>query len=137
MKKKAVFIFTLIFFAVMLLFTLTARSIHNASIPHVSARRLTNQIFTEEFADENGDMQTLERYSLAIDRELYESGNIYVLTQTLINGEYRDTARLAHIETGAEAGRYIEVISGLNPVDRIITDAKGELYDGCEVVVVK
>lgn len=134
MKIKLLIIITALFFAGMLALTLTARSIHNASLPHVRAERPASAKFPFEYADENGELRTGMRYAPAVSKEQLEQG-VYVLYTAEKNGEKRDFIRLAEITAGEEYEGYVEVTGGLSPIDRIVTESDRELAEG-EVLIV-
>ncbi len=118
--KKILIAVTAVFFAAMLALTFTARSIHNATLPHVSVKRVETAFFPAE----NGSTQ-----AIAVTSEQYEQG-VYVHYNTVINGEKRDFIRRAEIIAGQESDGYVEVISGLTFIDKIVVEADRELRDG-------
>ena len=132
--KKIIVIITVIFFAGMLFLTVFAREIHNSALPHVTASRVQRAQFSFEFTDESGEIFVGTESKLAITKEQYEQG-VYVLYKAEKNGEVRDFIRRAEIVGGREQDGYVEVVAGLSPNERIVTDYTGKLYDGCEVVV--
>ncbi|MBP0983634.1 MAG: hypothetical protein J6A19_07910 [Oscillospiraceae bacterium] len=136
MKIKVLIIITAVFFAVMLALTFSARAIHEASLPHVRAQRLSTADFPFSYTDENGELRTGTRQAAAITKEQLERG-VYVLYSAMKNGEKRDFVQCAEIVTGEQSGDYFEVVSGVSMVDRIIVEYDRELYDGGEVAVVK
>ena len=132
--KKILFIITADFFAAMLFLTAFARDIHNSSLPQVTASRLKQEQFPFEYRDDNGNTFTGTESKLAVTKEQLEQG-VYVLYKTEKNGETRDFIRRTEIVGGREQDGYVEVVAGLSPNERIVTDYTGDLYDGCEVVV--
>lgn len=132
--KKILVIITAVFCAAMLLLTAFARDIHNNSLPHVTASRLKQEQFPFEYTDENGNTFTGTESKLAIAAEQYECG-VYVLYKSEKNGEIRDFIRKVNIETGRKNNGYIEIVSGVSYNERIVSENAGDLYDGCEVVV--
>lgn len=118
--KKILIAITAVFFAAMLVLTFTARSIHNAGLPHVSVKRVETALFTDEYS---------VTQAIAVTSEQYEQG-VYVHYSSVINGEKRDFIRRAEIIAGQESGGYVEVISGLTFIDRIVIEADRELRDG-------
>ncbi len=133
--KKILVIITAVFFAAMFFLTAFARDIHNSALPHVTASRLKQEQFPFEYTDENGNTFTGTESKLSVTKEQYERG-VYVLYKAEKNGETRDYIRLAEIETGRENNGYIEIVSGVSYNERIVSEYTGDLYDGCEVVVV-
>ena len=131
--KRILIAFTVVFFSGMLELTLTARSIHNASLPHVSVRRVTMSEFPFEYIDESGNTQTGTAQKPAVTVEQYENG-VYILYRAEVNGELRDFIRRAEMIPGQEYGGFVEVVSGLTFSDRIVVDSDRELCEG-EVMV--
>lgn len=132
--KKILVIVTAIFFAAMLFLTVFARDIHNSSLPHVTASRVRQEQFPFEYMDENGNTFVGTESKLAVTKEQYEQG-VYVLYKDEKNGEMRDFIRRVNIETGRENYGYIEVVSGISPNERIVAEYTGDLFDGCEVLI--
>ena len=62
--KRVLIAFTVVFFSGMLVLTFTSRSIHNASLPHVSVKRVTMSEFPFEYIDESGNTQQVRRKNL-------------------------------------------------------------------------
>ncbi len=84
MKTKNIItlVVTVLFFAVMLFLTVSARAIHNFSLPQVTARRLSSVQFPFEYTDESGNMMTGTKSALAIPFDLLAS-DIFILYQSL------------------------------------------------------
>ena len=132
--KKILVIVTAVFFAAMLFLTAFARDIHNGALPRVTASRVQRAQFPFEYTDENGNTFVGTESKLSVTKEQLEQG-VYVLYKAEKNGEPRDFIRRAEIVGGREQDGYVEVVAGLSPNERIVTDYTGDLYDGCEVVV--
>ena len=135
MKTKILIIITALFFAIMLALTFTARSVHEAGLPHVKAGRLAEFQFPFEFTDENGNVMTGSRQAPVVTREQLERG-VYVLYTAEKNGEVRDFVQRAEIVPGAECDGYIEVLGGVTSYDKIVLESDRDITDG-EVVVEK
>lgn len=133
MIKRITLIITIIFFAGMLILTLSARHIHNAFLPKVETGRAQQAPFPFEYIDESGAVQTGTQMKLSVTGEQLDNG-IYVIYSAVKNGEKRNFVRLADIAVGSEYNGFFEVISGLNSSDRIVISSDGELYDGAEVL---
>lgn len=136
MTKKILFIITLLFFGAMLFLTLFAEEIHESLLPKVTAARPERIFFPYEFTDENGEPRTGSIKKIAVSRSMLENG-VYVIYSAEKNGTKRNFVRLAPIQTGEEQNGYLEVVSGIELTDRIVTECDGELYDGAEVHVNK
>ncbi len=125
-------IVTVLFFAAMLFLTISARAIHNASLPQVTAEKLPSVQFPFEYTDESGNEMTGTKSAFAIRSELLAS-DVFILYQREKNGDMRYYVRLAEIETGAEHNGFTEVLSGIGYGDKIVVSADTKLCDGVEV----
>lgn len=132
--KKTLFIITVIFFSAMLFFTFFAEQLHNAALPRVTVSRPERRYFPYEYTDENGNAQTGSVQKTAIPKALSQQG-VYVIYSAEKNGTVRSFVRLADVVTGEEKDGYVEVISGVDFFDRIVTECSIDLFDGCEVFV--
>lgn len=72
-------VLSLLFYGAMLLLTLTAKDIHLARLPKVTASRLHNVTFSYLFTPENGEPYTVTGQMPGIPKELYDSGQIFVI----------------------------------------------------------
>ena len=135
MSKKILIIITALFFSAMLFLSLFAEKIHNAGLPKVTVSRPETCTFEETFTDENGKTYTFYTEKTALSKEQVEKG-IYVLYSAEKNGTKRSFVRLAQVVTGTENNGYLEIISGINYGEKIVTSSTSELYDGAEVVTV-
>jgi len=68
----------LLFYGAMLLLTLTAKDIHLARLPKVTASRLQNVTFSYQHTN-NGETYTVTKQMPGIPKELYDSGQIFVI----------------------------------------------------------
>lgn len=135
MKTAITMSVTVLFFAAMLFLTISARAIHNASLPQVTAEKLPSVQFPFEYTDESENEMTGTKSALAIRSELLDS-DIFILYQREKNGDMRYYVRLAKIETGAEYGGFTEVLSGIGYGDKIVVSSDTELCDSNEVYVI-
>ena len=135
MNKKILIIITALFFAAMLSLSLFAEKIHNVNLPKVTVSRPETRTFEETFTDENGENYTFYTEKTALSKEQVEKG-IYVLYSAEKNGTKRSFVRLVQVVTGTENNGYLEIISGINYGEKIVTSSTSELYDGAEVVTV-
>lgn len=134
--KKTLFIITGVFLAAMLFLTFFAEPIHKSTLPKITAARLERKPFPFEFTDKSGERRVGTIEKPAVPREMLESG-VYVVYSAEKNGTERDFVRLAELETGAEYGGFVEIVSGISIVDKVASQTTKPLYDGCEVVIVK
>ncbi|MCM1298351.1 MAG: hypothetical protein NC203_05680 [Firmicutes bacterium] len=132
--KKTLLVITVIFFSAMLILTVFAEDIHNSSLPRVTASQPEQRYFPYEYTDENGNAQTGSVQKTAVPKALSEQG-VYVIYSAEKNGTVRSFVRLADVVTGEEKDGYVEIISGITLMDRIVTESSAELYDGAEVAM--
>jgi hypothetical protein len=132
MKMKICLAVTLAFFISMIVLTFTARSVHNARLPHVSVKRLTRESYT---VYREGSMITYRQIS--ISKTLYDEGEVYTIFSRIVNGEKRDFARKVILRIGQELEDFYEVIDGLLGYELVIFDSDKPLNNGVEVFVVQ
>lgn len=132
--KKAIMVFTIIFFSLMLILTLFAEQMHRLSLPKVTVSPPEHKSFSYEYTDENGNVQTSSVQKIALPKSLCGQ-DVYVIYTAEKNGTKRSFVKLVNVETGDEREGYVEVISGINSADRIVMESSLDLFDGCEVVV--
>lgn len=137
MSRKILIVLTAVFFAGMLFLTAFAEKIHESTLPSVTLSRPERKFFEEQYIDINGEIAIGAAEKIAVPKEHAESG-IYVWYTAEKNGTKRDFVKLANVVTGEEtADGYVEIVSGLMSVDRIVIQSDKPLYDGCEVRVLK
>ena len=128
MKKRIILIISILFYAAMAVLSLTARKIHNASLPQVEVMELKSDIFYNEDGSTS--------FGTSFPKELYNDGVVYRVVAEMINKEIRYIARLAqNIEFGKENFTCYEVTDGLFYSDKIITSSLEGITDGCEVYI--
>lgn len=127
-------IVTVLFFAAMLFLTISARAIHYASLPQVTAEKLPSVQFPFEYTDDSGNVMIGTKSVLAIKSELLNS-DVFILYQREKNGDMRYYVRLAKIETGMEYNGFTEVQSGIEYGDKVVISADAVLYDSNEVYI--
>jgi len=125
---------TVLFFTVMAVLTVTARSVHNASLPHVTVDNPVRTAFTFTYTDEEGNTGETAQKRLSIPKEL-AGQPVYIVYEDMKNGEKRTFVQEVFVETGMENEAFVEVISGLSREDRIVVAADKNLWDGAEVYV--
>ena len=109
-------IVAVLFFGSMLFLTVEARSIHNRMIPNIEMKRL------EQKAGR-----------LVLPKELYDSGDIFIVTEAEKNGETRNFVEKADVTVGEQVeGGYL-VLDGIGEWDFVVTETDKELKDGMEV----
>ena len=136
--KKTTLIFTVLFFAIMLFLTFFAESIHISSLPQVEAARAETRRFSVTAVSADGEVAQYSSEKTAVSEKMLGEG-IFVGYTAEKNGTKRSFVRLVFPEVGESRSDdgYREVISGINYGDRIIMSTSKELYDGCEVNVIK
>lgn len=69
---------SLLFYGAMLLLTVTARDVHVARLPEVTAERPAKQRFTYEITGEYGTMERTSSFT-ALPKEMVDSGKVFQL----------------------------------------------------------
>lgn len=136
MKKIINALIILFFFILMLILTISARSIHNSQIPNVTVKRLTQEDFVINSTLQNGEEVTTIQKRLAIPKNIINSGEIYIVTRIYINGEERDAVRMVFPQIGAENEGFYEVTSGIDRSNLVIFDSNKKLKNGDEIFIV-
>ena len=135
LHKKTLIVITVLFFAAMLVLSLTSEAIHNASLPQVKLIKPHTYMFPYEYELENGEKTTGSIERTAITKEMLEYG-IFTVYSTEKNGTKRYYARKLDVVTGQEKDGFVEVISGIGYMDRIIENTGENIIDGCEVMTI-
>lgn len=117
---------TILFLLAMSFLSLSARHIHNATLPKVTTSRPQSMLFPTE----DGELTQ----SFVIEKSRYDKGETYIIYTRQKNGEERSFVRSINITIGREKDGYYEVISGVDSRDRLVTEWDGSIYDGCEVI---
>ncbi len=130
MRKRLIMIISILFYAGMLFMTYTARTLHEAGLPHVMVSELDYGLIT----DQNGK----ESFGVLLPKEWYRGGVIFRITNEMINNEYRTIAkRVDSLEIGLENDDYYQVEKGLGSREKIIISDLDGVTDGCEVYIVE
>lgn len=140
MRTKRITIFVCVFFYVILLvLTLAARPIHNASLPRVTVGTLDFKEF-DYVEDESSDIAFRKNYRLSVGlpKELYDNHKVYIIRKEIVNGEERDIAReVTNLELGQSNDKFYEVIRGISMLDQVVFTGQEYIQDGSEVYVEK
>ena len=146
-KKKAddsakhrllpLFLLLFLFYGIMFVLTFTAKDIHNARLPHVTAGPLSRQDFEYMVTPEGGMPRMVTSSLLAIPKELVDSEQVFVIYTEERNGMTYTYARKVFVTVSLENDMYYSVDGGIAFSDRIILSGYEELEDGCEVYIVK
>lgn len=123
------------FFIAMFILTITARDIHNCLIPNVTAARLTYEDFEIEYTLESGQLMTSTIQRLAILKDVYDRGEVYIIKSICINGEERDAVQRVYLETGNENNEFYEVVNGLTGTEIVVIDSDKMLNENDEVYI--
>lgn len=133
--KKLSTILAIFFFAGIAVLTFSARAIHDASLPQVVAKRLDTKSFPCEYVDASAEVRRGTSDQLALDKSVYDSGDVYVAVYYDKNGDERCFAKKIFIDIGGEKDGFYAVLSGIFPADRVIISASKEIFDGAEIVI--
>ena len=145
--KKITLIVTAFFYIFMLVFSVSARKIHVASLPRVKVTDIEFETFeieeqeqleVEEEADNWNFNMDFDR-AFGVPKELYDNNELYILSSEMINGEIRTIVRnvTEEVEIGRSNEESYEVVKGLYGFNEIIIDGLENIEDGCEVYVIK
>jgi hypothetical protein len=136
-KKISNLILIFIFIIIMIFLTLSARGIHNARIPNVTVQRLTREEFEITRVTSDGFVHTFTQRLLAIPKDLYYSGEIFIITPIIINGERRDAARRVTVTTGEGTNEnFYSVVQGIDFNHMVIIQSDRDVVHNGEVFVV-
>lgn len=128
MKKRIVLIISVLFYAGMFFMTCTARTLHEAKLPHVKVLELEYELFI--------DGEGNQSFGAAFPKEWYREGELYKISNVMINDEYRTIARrVEDLELGLENEEYYQVKNGIGANEKIIVDGLDKVTDGCEVYI--
>ncbi|MBO5176974.1 MAG: hypothetical protein J6C07_05920 [Lachnospiraceae bacterium] len=129
---------SVLFYGVMLLLTLTAKDIHLARLPQVTASRLGNVSFTYLFTPENGEPRIATKQMPGIPKELYDSGQIFTVT-TKVTDEmtYYYAKKISLKVDSSKENDTHYAISDSFFRDMIILSGYENLKDGDEVNLIK
>ena len=126
-------VITVVFFATMLLLGLTAKKLHQSSLPRVQVAALEYQNFQQEETADGG--QFLD-FAFGLPKDWYNQGTIYVISNETVNGEVRTIARpVVGLKLGRENEDYYEVLEGLSYGVQVIISCSENIQDGDEVLI--
>lgn len=119
--NKAMFIISALFWSGMAVLSLSARAIHNSSLPHTEVLTVAKQDFICTFADENGNILSAARRAVGIPKSLTDN-EIYVIIQKEVYGETRNYACYIEIMMYDDyySEEYDAVMYGLSAGDKLI-----------------
>ena len=137
MKKKMILIISALFYICMFILTIKAEDIHMSRLPKVTAQKLSYKYIEYIAILEDGTPYPNTKKVLAIPKEIYESGQIFVIITGEERGLERSYAKKAEVKIGISDEQYYEVISGLNRSDYVIIEGYEELSDMQEVNVIE
>lgn len=130
---------SLTFYGIMLFLTLTAKDIHNARLPQVTANRLNKQSFTYTVTQEDGYTYEASKNREGIPKDVVDSGQIFIVT-TITKEDmtyYYAKRTTVTIDTTLNNDTYYALDSSVSLRDMVILTGYEELEDGDEVYIVK
>jgi|GEM_PF-390044 len=145
--KRTTLIVSVIFYIIMIIFTVSARKIHNESLPRVTVESLAYEAFAEEEAavdvkseaDEKSELNKTPmnyEWNVGILKELYDNQKVYIISKEIMNGEERSIAKeVTNLVIGRSNDTSYEVLSGLSVLDQVIITGQELIQDGREVYV--
>lgn len=131
-------VLSLLFYGVMLLLTLTAKDIHNARLPQVTAGRPEKQFFSyTDTMEGNAIERTIS--CTALPKDMVDSGKIFIL-QTITKGDftyYYAQQCFVTIDTEKQHTDYYAISNGIDSWDTIILTGYENLQNDDEVFLIK
>lgn len=121
----------MVFFTIMLLFTLFAKDLYYLTLPKVTTMTSIRKVFPYEMEGMDGSIITVERPGVAIPSNMAKGDSVYVLTETE-QGAYVTKRK---IQTGKSAGEWTEITEGLSGRTKVVMGSDRELKDGARVVI--
>ncbi len=136
MQKKILIVTTVLFFAVVCFFTIFARRIKEAGLPHVYAEALRLRTFTIENTEPGHVGERFRQKCYAVPEKLAKKKEFYILVQGEKNGEeVLFVKKIVFTPGSMEKGAY-PVLSGDYNGEPVVMKSDRRLRDGEEVVVV-
>ncbi len=135
--KKLTIIITIIFTAIMLVLTFTARDIRNYYLlPNVWVERLKNEQMESSFFLDDGTEVYSSYSKLAISKELFDSmEGVYVIENRVVNNEKRTFLKQVFISFNGENETFYFIENGITQSDLLVTKTSLPLSNGIEVFI--
>ncbi|MGN0505165.1 MAG: hypothetical protein ACI4FZ_01290 [Lachnospiraceae bacterium] len=127
------------FYGVMLLLTITAKDIHNARLPEVTAGQPGRQNFTCTVTAEDGTRREVTRSYTALPKDMVDSGKVFTL-RSVVEGDftyYYAEALSITVNTAMENSDYYAVSDNSIFWNSVILTGYEALSDGDEVFLIK
>lgn len=141
MKSKIIpIVLCALFYCSMILLTLFSRRIYNNSLPNVKVERLPKKVFSVvfDYTSMGYGYTEGERRSMAIPKEIYDLGKIFIVETGMKNGEERTFVRLLNqVTIGFDDEDNYEVLEGISEKAFVVVNGYEKLNDGDEVYVIK
>ncbi|MDR1669367.1 MAG: hypothetical protein LBR76_05365 [Oscillospiraceae bacterium] len=125
MKTKFLLAACGLFFGIIAILTVFARPIHISTLPHVTASRVTRELFSDNYTRKP-----------AVPKDLLDNGGVFIVERRPFNGEMRDFARRLTVTLGEENETHFEIKEGITGNEILITGSDREVNDGSEVLIV-
>lgn len=132
-KMKYLNRFTLLFFVVMVLFTLFAKSLNRQTYAKVIVTKMREKQFEVPTTLEDGTEFMQLRTEYAVPAYVLHGMEAFVLVETE-EGSY---VKKVTVQLGATANQWYEVIDGIEKKDKIVMASDRELEDGMKVIRVE
>lgn len=139
-KKRLLplFVLSLLFYGTMLLLTLTAKDIHLARLPQVTASRLDTVTFSYLFTPEGGEPRTVTKQMPGIPKNLYDSGQLFTIVTEVTDDMVYYYAKKISLEIDfSKANEDYYAVSDSFFRDMVILTGYEELKHGDEVNLLK
>lgn len=128
--RKAATRILVVFFTIMLLFTLFAEDLYHMTLPKVATRTSTRKVFPYEVTGIDGSRITVEKMEVAVPGYAVIDNSVYVLTET----EQGAFVTKQKIQTGKSAGGWLEVKEGLSGRTKVVIGSDRKFKDGAKVL---
>lgn len=133
MKKIGLHIFTVCFFITMLVFTFWGRQIYIQTLPEVKVMHIEEKQFEIELRQIESSVASTTMIVNALPKEAIKDSMIYVLEES----DGVDVVTQRSVLVGNEYEGWIEILSGINPEDKIVYEAEQELENFEQVRCIK
>ena len=129
---------SLLFYGAMLLLSLTARDIHNARLPQVTASRPFKQKFTYTVTWEDSVIERTGSFT-ALPKDMVDTGKVFTLrSETENDFTYHYAQQISIVvDEGKTNDDYYAITSGINSWDTLIVTGYEALEDGDEVFLIQ
>lgn len=140
-RKKpvlALVVLSLLFYGIMLFLSVSAKNIHYARLPQVTASSIQKQSFTYSYTTDYGTIQQT-KLCAALPKDMVDSGQVFIITTDSRDDFIYYYAQRVSVVIDAEKENadYYAIASGIAGRDLVILSGYEDLEDGDEVYLQK